>query len=233
VKYLLNGVLDTLEVTAVCALVAAPIGLGLALARLLTNPVIRRSAGGFIELFRSVPLLLIIYTFLIVLPRFGLTLPIFWQLAIPIILSSCAALAEVIRAGILALPRGQSEAAYSIGLSYGQTMRLIVLPQALRSLAPALVSQLIQLLKMSTLGYAVSYSELLYAGSVLAAYTAQYVRGGSLIQTYLIISAFFILVNYSLSRLALTIERRLARGSGRSTSRADEPAADVATLAVA
>lgn len=213
VKFLWTGLEGTLKATAMCAVLAFPIGAGLALMRLARNRVTRYVATTYIELFRAVPLLLLIYAFLLALPPRGINLPIFWKLVVPITMVSAAILAEVFRAGILALDRGQSEAAAAIGLTYWQSMRAVVLPQAIRLVVPTLVAQLVSLLKDSTLGYVVSYPELMKQGNNLTVYTHL------LVQTYVIIAVVYVLINFGLSQLASALERRVRRG--RRASGAD------------
>ncbi|MEO9236701.1 MAG: ABC transporter permease subunit, partial [Jatrophihabitantaceae bacterium] len=174
---------------------------------------------GYVELLRSVPLLLLIYAFLLALPRLGLNLPIFWKLVVPIVLVNIAVLAEVFRAGIGAVDRGQSEAAQAIGLRYRQMMRIVVLPQAIRIVAPALITQLISLLKDSTLGFVVSYPELMKQGENLTVYTHL------LVQTYLIVAVIYVLINLALGQLARVLEARL-NGRARSQVGRAERAAD-------
>ena len=98
------------------AVLSFPLGVVLALGRLSRNGLLRRVSTGYIELFRSIPLLLLIYAFLLALPRYGINLPILWKLVVPIVMVNVAVLAEVFRAGILAVDRGQSEAAAALGL---------------------------------------------------------------------------------------------------------------------
>jgi glutamate transport system permease protein len=116
-----------------------------------------------------------------------------------------AVLAELVRAGIGAVDRGQSEAAEAIGLRRGQVLRLIVLPQAVRLIVPTLVTQLTTLLKDTTLGYVVSYPELMKQGTNLTVFTHL------LIQTYLIIAVVYVVINFALSQLAHALDRRLGR----------------------
>lgn len=215
VKFLWTGLEGTLKATAMCAVLAFPIGAVLALLRLARNRVTRYLATAYIELFRAVPLLLLIYAFLLALPPRGINLPIFWKLVVPITMVSSAILAEVFRAGILALDRGQSEAASAIGLTYWQSMRIVVLPQAVRLVVPTLVAQLVSLLKDSTLGYVVSYPELMKQGNNLTVYTHL------LVQTYVVIAVVYVLINFALSQLAAALERRLRR------ARKSTPGADV------
>ncbi|MEU5551943.1 amino acid ABC transporter permease [Micromonospora sp. NPDC047793] len=200
--FLLRGLAATLLAAGVSAVIAAPLGFLVALGRLSRRRVIRWPAVAYVELFRAVPILLLLFAFLILAPRFGLRLPIFWQLVVPIVVSNVAALAEIFRAGILSVDRGQTEAGLCVGLSPAATMRLVVLPQALRRVAPALVTQFIRLLKESTLGYVVSFLELLHAGRVLGEYTH------ALIQTYLVMTLMFVAVNALLSWLATVLQRR-------------------------
>ena len=205
IKFLWTGLEGTLKATAMCALLSFPLGAVLALLRLAQNRVTRYLATAYIELFRAVPLLLLIYAFLLALPPHGINLPIFWKLVVPITMVSSAILAEVFRAGILALDRGQSEAASAIGLTYWQSMRIVVLPQAIRLVVPTLVAQLVSLLKDSTLGYVVSYPELMKQGNNLTVYTHL------LVQTYVVIAVVYVLINFGLSQLASALERRMRR----------------------
>lgn len=205
VRFLWEGLQGTLRATAVAALLSFPLGAGMAVLRLSRNPALRHLAGGYVELFRSLPLLLLIFAFLLVLPPLGLNLPIFWKLVVPIVMVNVAVLAEVFRAGIRALDRGQHEAAAAIGLTHWQTMRIVVLPQAIRMMAPALVAQLVSLLKDSTLGYVVSYPELMKQANSLTVYTHL------LVQPFLIVSCIYVVINLLLSQLAHWLERRSQR----------------------
>lgn len=205
VRFLWDGLQGTLRATAVSAVFAFPIGAVLALMRMSRSRPVRYLAIGYIELFRSVPLLLLIYAFLLALPSYGINLPIFWKLVVPIVMVNAAVLAEIFRAGVLGLDRGQSEAASAIGLTYWKSMRLVVLPQAIRLVLPTLVSQLVSLLKDSTLGYVVSYPELMKQANNLTVYTHL------LIQTYLIVALVYVLINLALSQLASQLDRRMRR----------------------
>jgi glutamate transport system permease protein len=205
IRFLWQGLLGTFKATIVSAVIAFPLGALFALARLSRSSWLRWLGGAYVELFRSVPLLLLIYVFLLALPRFGVNLPIFWKLVVPIVMVNVAVLAEIFRAGVRALDSGQGEAASSIGLSYWQSMRIVVLPQAVRLVLPTLVSQLVSLLKDSTLGYVVSYPELMKQANNLTVYTHL------LIQTYLIVALVYVVINLALSRLATLVERRMQR----------------------
>ena len=198
----------TLAVTAVSALLSFPLGILLGWARMGAGPVGRRVVGTWVDMMRAVPMLLLIYFFLLAVPRFGLTLPSFWMLVIPIVMCTSATTAEVFRSGVLALDRGQTEAAQALGLSRGQTMQLILAPQALRLMLPTLVTQLVTILKDSSLGYAVSYAELMYAGKVLITSTAQNYKLDVYVPAYIIIALLYVVMNWSLGALARSIEAR-------------------------
>lgn len=207
--YIWHGLENTLRVTVVSAVVAFPLGALMALLRLARHRIVSALATIYIEFFRSTPLLLLVFTFVGALPVLGINLPIFWMITVPIILCNIAILAEVFRAGVRALPRGQGEAALAIGLTYWQSMRLVILPQAIRLIIPSLITQLVSLLKDSTLGYAASYAELMKTATNLTSFYHNF------IQSYLVIALIFIVINLLLSYLARVLERRLSRGRRR------------------
>ena len=203
--YLWGALLNTLAAAAVAGIAAVPLGLLLALGRLSPLRVLRWPSVAVIELFRAVPVLLVIYVFMFALPLYGIQVSTFAKLVLPIALCAAATLAEVFRAGVLALPRGQREAGLAVGLTEGQAFRLVVFPQALRITIPALVAQAVIVVKDTAFGYVVSYPELLQSGRVLIANT------GDLVQTYIVVTVVYVLVNMALSACARALDRRLAR----------------------
>ncbi len=220
-KFLGSGLKGTFLTTLVAAVVAFPLALLLALGRLSHARVVSGPATAWIEFFRSVPMLLVVYFFLLALPRVqiggqSLNLPVFWMLVVPMILVSSASNAEVFRAGILAVDKGQSEAAASLGMTRGLSMRLVVLPQAFRLVLPNLLTGLVSLLKDSTLGYVVSYPELMQQGRVLTAFTHY------LIQTYLVVAVVFVVINLLLTQLAHRLQARITRRATPSPDAAQE-----------
>lgn len=210
IAFLAQGAKGTFLSTAVAAVVAFPFALFLALGRLSSARPVAWVVTAWIEVFRSIPMLLVVYFFLLALPGepFNLTLPRFWMLVVPMILVSSASTAEVFRAGIRAVDRGQHEAASAIGLSHAQAMRHVVIPQAIRLVLPSLVLALVSLLKDSTLGFVVSYNELQFQGKSLVAYTR------FLVQTYLIVAFIYVALNFALTQLAHWLDRRLQRRLG-------------------
>jgi glutamate transport system permease protein len=214
-RYLLLALGRTALAAAGAAAIALPLGLALAVGRLSDAKPLRWTATALIEFFRAIPLLLLIYIFFVALPQYGLNPDLFWKLVSPIGLCSAATVAEVFRAGVLALPAGQAEAGAAIGLTPSQIFRLIEFPQALRMVVPSLVAQVVILLKDTTLGYVVSYSELQHSARVLVAST------GHLIQTYLIVAVVFVAINIGISSFARQLDvwtrtRRRARADTAS-----------------
>lgn len=201
--------------TALAALgagaIGLPLGLVLALGRISRRWWLRWPATAVIELFRAVPVLLVIYVFMFALPHYGITLSMYAKLVIPIGLCAGAVLAEVFRAGVLAVPRGQTEAGLAVGLRDGVVMRLVVFPQALRMVVPALVAQAVVVVKDTAFGYVVSYPELMQSGRVLVANT------NDLVQTYLVVTIVYVVVNVLISAFAQWLESRMngRRGAGR------------------
>ncbi|MFC4330550.1 amino acid ABC transporter permease [Streptomyces andamanensis] len=212
-RYLLGGLWATVQVTLVSAALALPFGALLALGRLARTRLLRLPSAVYVEVLRAVPLLLLIYAFLLGLPETGVRVPLFWQLAAPIALTNAAVFAEIFRAGVRALPRGQTEAAYALGLGYWPAMRLVVLPQAVRQTSPALVGQLVRLLKDSTLGYVVSFLELLNSAKVLGEYNH------TLVQGFLVVALMYVVVNSALAAAAWGLERRTGRPRGARAAR--------------
>lgn len=214
IRYIGGGLVSTLQAAGVAALVSIPLGALFSVLRLSRTRPVRWLSTAYIEIFRSTPLLLLVYLFVGGLPAIGWNFPIFWKLVIPMILVNVAVLAEIFRAGVASLPRGQSEAGFSIGLTYSQNLRSVVFPQAIRLVIPALVTQLVALLKDTTLGYAASYPELMKTATNLTAYTSY------LIQTYVVIAALYVVLNFAISKLAEYLERRI--NGGQSATKAVE-----------
>lgn len=212
-RILREGLLATLQAAAYGIVLAMLVGTLLGVARLSTHRWIRWPATAVIEWFRALPLLLVMFFFFLGVPALtGLNVQPLWSVVFGLTLYNGAVIAEIIRAGVLALPRGQREAAYSVGLRHGQVMRLVLLPQAFRIMLPALISQLVVLLKDSTLGFIIGYRDLLEVSGVIRR------QLDNPLQVYLIIATMFILVNSALSWLAHRVEARQRRKYGARAS---------------
>jgi glutamate transport system permease protein len=190
---------------------AGVLGVLLAFGRLSRQWWIRLPAIAVIEFFRGVPLLLLIFALFLAWPRVVHTnLPALWALVLALTLYNGAVIAEIVRAGVQSIPKGQTEAAYAIGLSRTQTLRMVLLPQAVRVMLPALISQLVVLLKDTSLGFVIGYAELLRTGGQLV----QVLRNP--LQLYLAVALVYIAINSCLSALAGYVEGRQRRTSGRT-----------------
>ena len=195
------GLGATAQVAAVSLALSLGFGIVLAVLRLAPQAWVRAPIRAWVEIFRGLPLLLLIFAIFLGGPALGVDIPTFWALTLGISLYNSAVIAEITRAGILSLPRGQTEAAYAIGLRRAAAMRLIILPQAIKIMLPALISQLVVLIKETSLGFIIGYTELLRNGRI----AVEYLGGKYAIPVYTGIALFYLAINLSLS----TIARRL------------------------
>lgn len=213
IRTLLVGLRSTLQAAAVAMVLSLVAGLLLAVGRLSENRLLQGAVRGWIELFRGLPLLLVIFFLYLGAPSVGVRLNVFWSLVLGLALYNSAVIAEVVRAGVLSLPRGQREAALALGLTRGQTLRLVLLPQAVRIMLPALISQVVTLLKDTSLGFVIAYSELLRTGRNVV----EFLGGSYSLPVYTAIAVVYIAINMALSSLARWLDRRqgrVARGGG-------------------
>lgn len=199
--FLGKGLLGTLASAAMAAIIALTLGLLLLLGRMAQPRLVRWPSIAIIEFLRGTPTLLLIYVCFLVLPSAGIKLSTYWMLTLPISLSTAAVVAEVYRAGVLAVPRGQTDAARSLGMTETQVFFSIVFPQALRYIVPALVAQLVIVVKDTTFGYVVTYGELMQNAKVLIA------NYHSLVPVYLVVAVLYCAVNYAIS----SASKRLAK----------------------
>ncbi len=202
--YLLPGLFATIKAAAISVAIALPLGVVLGIARLSDHAWLRWPAGIIVEFFRSVPvLILMLFAFTLWFTLFSVASPLA-GVVIGLVLYNGAVLAEVVRAGIRSLPRGQAEAAAAIGLTKSQTMISILLPQAITVMLPAVISQLVVVVKDTALGgILVGYVELRRAASTSASYYK------NLLPTYVVIAVIYILLNLSLAWMASVTERKL------------------------
>ena len=207
-KFMLIGLRNTLYLFLVSAALTLVIGMLAALGRLSRLRPIRWLSSAYVELFRATPLLLLILFSSLVLPEYGIDLPLFWYAVIGLAAYNGAVMAEIFRAGILSLEKGQTEAAYAVGLRYWQAMRLVVVPQAVRRMVPALISANVTLLKDTSLAYVVSYEELLRRGRIVGEFS------NNPLQALMVVAVMFIIVNFTLGSIARRIERRQRRRYG-------------------
>lgn len=199
-----KALVRTLQAAAVGMVLATLVGLLLAVGRLSDHRWVRGPVSTYIEFFRAIPLLVVIFSLYFVLPSFGVSISAFAALTGGLVLYNSAVLAEIFRAGILSVDKGQSEAAYGLGMRKWQVMTLVLLPQAVRRMLPVLIAQLVVLLKDTSLGYIVSYEELLRKVQIMA----DFLGPDYLFPVFFVAAAIYIAINFSVSRLAIWIERR-------------------------
>ncbi|MDQ2951598.1 MAG: amino acid ABC transporter permease [Chloroflexota bacterium] len=202
-----EGLRETLLISIVSVALSFVVGLLFALGRISRKPWIRWPSIAYIEAVRALPVLLLIVYFGIkgsslFRPIFGadFELPRFWAGVLGLSLYTSAVLAEIIRAGILSLPRGQTEAARALGLSYPRTMRFVVLPQALRLMVPAMMSQLTTVIKDTSLVGTIGVFELLKQGRTI------YTQFFNPIEVLLIVLVIYFVICFTLSQLSRRLE---------------------------
>ncbi|WP_077193606.1 amino acid ABC transporter permease [Streptomyces lydicus] len=226
-----DGVLTTLQVFAVAAVLSLVLGVLLAVARLSDHKPVRWLATGFIELFRAVPLLITIYALWVILlsnrESLGLTdsQPQFWALVIGLTVYNGSVQAEVLRAGIDSVPKGQREAAYALGMSKTQVMTTVLIPQAVRAMLPTIISQLVVTLKDTSLGYIITFEELLFTARQMS--TNIIVNGNdTYVPVIIVTGVIYVAMCLVLSALANWIEARGRRAkTGIGVTAAGEPVA--------
>lgn len=202
---LLGGALyATFSAAVSAAALALVLGTGLALLRLSQRRGYRLVAAAYVEVTRSLPTLLVLYFTILVLPYYDIRLPVYWQLVLALTVTNAAMVAEILRASLLSIPKGQIEACLSLGLTRPRACWHIVLPQGFRAAMPALVSQMIYLLKGTALGYVISYEELLYSAKLIGEYT------NFILQSTLVVTGIYLVLNIGLSRVSVWAERRIA-----------------------
>ncbi|MEW2304015.1 amino acid ABC transporter permease [Streptomyces sp. NPDC006655] len=207
--YLLPGLGNTLKAAALAMVIALPLGALFGIARMSDHAWVRIPASWVVEFFRSIPVLLLMLfanEFFVRSTDVGSDERPLYAVVTGLVLYNASVLAEVVRAGVLALPKGQTEAAYAIGLRKGQTMTGILLPQAVTVMLPAIVSQLVVIVKDTALGgVMLQFTELLTARGTLAANYA------NVIPSFVVVAVIFILLNLALTTFASWLEARLRR----------------------
>ncbi len=225
-SFLGEGLLLVLRIAAVSMVGAILFGGLLALARLSRSAVARIVSGAYVQFFRALPVLMLILFSRFGLPALGLpTFEIATYVVAALIVYNSAVLCEIFRAGILSLDRGQSEAAYAIGLRYWQTMFIVVVPQAVRRMTPAIVSQLVTLLKDTSLGYIIGLQELLRRGGFAGE------RLNNRPQMLVLVALIYVAVNLAISQFARWLERRQSRRSRAATLETGAAQQDLALAA--
>ncbi|HWT33046.1 MAG TPA: amino acid ABC transporter permease [Microbacterium sp.] len=224
---LLDGLGHTLTAFAVAAVGALVLGFVLAVGRLSDHRGVRLPIGWIVEILRAVPVLVLMMLLYYGLPVVGVKTDPYFAVVIALVVYNGSVLAEALRAGVEALPRGQAEAGYAIGLRKNAVMRLILLPQAVRAMMPVIISQLVVALKDTALGFVITYPELLHVIKLLG---NQPEFGSPLVPSAIVGGAIYVALCLILSYLAYRVQRRTRRSpkaapAGRSGDGADSATA--------
>lgn len=203
VRFLLEGLKVTVEVSLFSIIFSFLIGGLTGVIRFANIPFLSKILGIVIDIIRNLPLLLIIFFTYFALPQIGIQMNIFWSAVAALTIFESAMLSEIFRAGLNAVPKGQMEAGLSTGLTYVETMRTIVLPQAFKSMIPAIVSQLISLIKDTSLAVIISLPELSHQARIIYGQNTNYV-----LPMFIIMTLMYFVVCYSLSLLSGYLEKR-------------------------
>lgn len=209
-EQLWKGLLGTLKAFALAAVFSLTLGTLLAVGQLSDHRVIRWPATAFVQFFRAMPLLVLVFFLYIAPPLLGWwQWSNIWPLVVGLSVYNGTVQAETIRAGILSVPRGQSEAAYAVGMRKGQVMSLVLVPQAVRAMLPSIIGQLVVTLKDTSLGYLITYDEFLRAGKRLG--EAQQFDF-PFIPVVIVLGIVYIGICMALSGVATWLERRWGTG---------------------
>jgi glutamate/aspartate transport system permease protein len=208
-----EGMTFTLTLTALAMVGGIFFGTLLAMMRLANNRIVAALAGGYVNLMRSIPLVLVIFWFFFLVPYIGAWIvrspePIkvgaFYSALITFTMFEAAYYCEIMRAGIQSIPRGQVWSGYALGLNYWQTMGTVVLPQAFRNMLPVLLTQTIILFQDTSLVYVISATDFLGAAAKVAN------RDYRLVEMYTFVAVVYFIMSYGLSTLVKSLQNRIA-----------------------
>lgn len=200
-RFLLDGLWVTIQVSVVSIIFSMILGGIAGTVRYSNIPILSKVVGIIVDIIRNLPLLLIIFFTYFALPQIGIKLNIFWAAVAALTIFESAMLSEIFRAGLNAVPSGQTEAGMSSGLTYVQTLTMIVMPQAFKSMLPAILSQLISLIKDTSLAVIISLPELTHNAKIIYGQYTNYV-----IPMFIAMTAMYFVVCYLLSVVSNLLE---------------------------
>ncbi len=216
--YFIPGIVSTLKAALISVLTSLVFGMVFGYMRLMTSRLARSVATVIVEFFRAVPVLIMMIFFWLFLGKFSVFSPQelpFIAVILGLTLYNGSVIAELLRSGVKQLPRGQGEAGLAIGLGPGQVLRTILMPQAMMTMLPSLVSQFVVILKDTALGYIISYPELLAAARRFGS------GEGNILQTLLLAALLFVVINFALTSLATWLSGFLKSRSSSGIKKAD------------
>lgn len=202
-SFLMDGLMVTIQVSVVSIILSFVIGGLLGVLRFANIKVLSRVIGLIVDVIRNLPLLLIIFFTYFALPQVGIKFSIFWAAVAALTIFESAMLSEIFRAGLNAVPKGQMEAGLSTGLTYTETMISIVIPQAFKSMIPALVSQLISLIKDTSLAVIISLPELTHNAKIIYGQNES-----AIIPMFVAMTVMYFVVCYVLSLFSKYLETK-------------------------
>ncbi|MGC9001884.1 MAG: amino acid ABC transporter permease [Dictyoglomus sp.] len=206
IPYLLKGAVVTLRLSVISVALGIILGLFLGLARISKNYLLRIPSTIYVEVIRGTPLLMQLLIIYYALPSFGINLGAITAAIVGLSLNSAAYTGEIFRSGIQSIDKGQMEAARSLGMTYFQAMRYIILPQAFRRILPPLTNEFVSMLKESSLASTLAVTELLRAGREIVAWKA------NVFSPFLGVTLIYLLMTLPLTRLSVWLEKRLKTG---------------------
>lgn len=201
----LEGFRNTLLASLAALIGSFVLGTLIAVFRIAPLRMLNVIGEAYVEFFRNIPLLLVVYMFFLGLPALGITLNGFISGTLGLMIYTSSYIAEAIRAGIQSVPRGQTEAARSSGLTYNQTMRYVVLPQAMKIVIPPISNQFLNLVKNSSILGVVAGLDLMYYGDIVNSDTYDTVS------SYAFVALFYLILTFPLSLASRSLERKLAK----------------------
>lgn len=205
IKFLLEGLLVTVQVAALTIIFSIILGIILGVIRYFDIPGVSKILGLIIDTIRNLPLLLIIFFSYFALPELGISLNPFWSTIVAMTIFESAMISEIIRGGLKALPRGQAEAGLASGLTRNDVMRSILLPQVIRYTLPSVVSQLIALIKDTSLATIITLPELTHNARIIYGQDTSYV-----IPMFLAMAVLYFIISFSLSLFSKYLARNMA-----------------------
>ena len=205
IRFLLDGLLLTLQVAVISVILSVIFGVLLGVLRYWKIPVFSKVLGWIIDIVRNLPLLLIIFFTYFALPQMGVHLNIFWAAVAALSVFESAMISEIIRGGLESIPAGQPEAGLATGMTKMQIMRYIMIPQVFRDTLPSIVSQLIALIKDTSLATIITLPELTHHAKIIYSLNTAYV-----VPMFVALAALYFIVCYTLSLFSKQLARRMA-----------------------
>ncbi|MCM0583251.1 amino acid ABC transporter permease [Weissella diestrammenae] len=204
-RFLFEGMWVTVQVAVISVILSFIIGSVLGVLRYVKIPVVSTIVGLIIDIIRNLPLLLIIFFTYFALPKINIHFSVMGSTIFALTIFESAMLAEIVRGGIVAVPKGQLEGGRSNGLSFYQTLMYILLPQAYKKMIPPIVSQFISLIKDTSLATIIMLPEMTYRAQIIYAQ-----KPAQIIPMFLMLALLYFILNYALSKIANIFDRRMA-----------------------